>query len=106
MLSPTRCFATKVQRVTASSLFHRGNFVANSEGVHRESQTAPRIAALLVALALAGSAGASSAATTASSDSWFGGVELWAECVLGTPAACMAASGGPGYVTPTIPIRP
>jgi hypothetical protein len=74
------------------------------EGVHHETQTTPpRISALLIALALTGSAGVASAATTTSSGSWLSGMELWAECIVGNPAACMAASGGSGFVTPDDP---
>lgn len=101
MLSPTRCFATKVQRVTASSLFHCGNPAANSEGVHHESQTTPPPAAFLIALLLAGSAGVASAATTAESppDSWFGYMVDQVECALGYQSACMALeNGGSGEV--------
>jgi hypothetical protein len=56
---------------------------------------------LLIALVLACSAGASPAATTASSGSWFGYMEqVMMACVSGNPTACMAASGGAGVVTP------
>jgi hypothetical protein len=61
----------------------------------------PRIAALLIALALAGSAGAATAATSAPSSSWFGAMEqMVMACVSGNPTACMAASGESGVVTP------
>ena len=53
---------------------------------------APRVAALLIAPALTGSAGAASAATTASSGSWFSSVHQFAELVMGNSVACMAES--------------
>lgn len=60
----------------------------------------PPPATLLIALVLACSAGAASAATTSTSSSWFSGMALWLECAAGNPAACMAADGGSGIVSP------
>ncbi|HJP97536.1 MAG TPA: hypothetical protein VJ862_03130 [Rhodanobacteraceae bacterium] len=61
----------------------------------------PPPATLLIALVLACSAGAASAATIASSGSWFGYMEqVVMACVSGNPTACMAAGGGAGTVSP------
>jgi hypothetical protein len=55
---------------------------------------------LLIALVLACSAGAASAATTSTSGSWFNGMETRMGCLAGNPVACMAAGGGAGTVSP------
>ena len=60
----------------------------------------PRVAALLIALMLAGSAGVAGAATTASSGSWYAPYLVWMQCAAGNTAACMATSGGAGTVSP------
>ncbi len=65
----------------------------------------PRIAALLIALALTGSAGAASAATTASFGSSLGFMaEMVMACVSGDTPACVGAGGG--AVTPDNPGDP
>ena len=87
-------------------LFHHGNPAANPEGEHHETQTIPP-ATLLIALVLARSAGAASAATATSSGSWFTQAEqLIMACVSGNSFACMAAAGGTGTVTPDDPGDP
>jgi len=63
-------------------------------------------ATLLIALVLACSAGAASAATATSSGSWLGGMELWLECAAGNPVACIAADGGSGSVSPDTVVDP
>ena len=64
----------------------------------------PRIAALLIALALTGSAGAASAATTASFGSSLGyKAEMVMACVSGNVPACIGAGG---VVTPDVPSDP
>ena len=61
----------------------------------------PRTVALLIALALTGSTGAASAATTTSLGSSLGYMaEMVMACVSGDTSACMAASGGSGTVSP------
>jgi len=85
------------------SLHHRGNPAANT-GEHHETQIPP--ATLLIALVLACSAGAASAATTSTSGSWLGGMETWVECLAGNPVACMAADGGSGSVSPDTVTNP
>jgi hypothetical protein len=75
-------------------LFHRGNPAANTEGEHHETQITPP-ATLLIALVLACSAGAASAATIGTSGSWLGGMEqMMMACIGGNSVACLAADGG------------
>ncbi|HJR14036.1 MAG TPA: hypothetical protein VJ833_09090 [Rhodanobacteraceae bacterium] len=62
---------------------------------------------MLIALALTGSAGAASAAATASLGSSLGYMaEMVMACVSGNVPACMAASGGAGTVIPDVDGNP
>lgn len=64
-------------------------------------------ATLLIALVLACSAGAASAATTSASGSWFSAAEqMVMACVSGNVPACIGAGGGAGVVTPDAPGDP
>jgi hypothetical protein len=99
---PDRRSATTREKLQSNHCFTAAIPPQTQEGEHHEVQThpPPRITALLIGLALAGSASVACAAPTVSSNSWFHYVTQVVECALGDHDACAAIKNdGLGTIT-------